>query len=158
MSGCIWGILALAGFIFWGLRYPEVFCIVLGILLWIGFGPYLGINWRIRKLKEMDPIKYSDAELGLIRRFPTFIFYPIASKGLARTFSACRFMSVCIAILFLWQHRWLELGVAILGWFIFGFLSFKLEPDFFMAEADPSMADASAAFEELRNKIRLHGL
>ena len=81
MSGCIWLILALAGFIFWGLQYPIVFCIVLGILLWIGFGPYLGINWRISKLKEMDPRKYSDVELGLIRRFPTFIFYPISLPG-----------------------------------------------------------------------------
>ncbi len=158
MSACLFGVLALVGFIFCGFHHYIVFGIILLVLFSTGFGPYLGINGMIRRARRINPNKYLDAEWEMIRRFPSYLFSPMASEGLAWTFTLCRFMSIVIAILFLWQHRWYELAFAASGWFLFGYLSFKLEPDFFMAEADLNLAQAGLALQQLRIKIHLNGL
>ncbi len=150
--------MALVGFIFWSFRHPVFLGIVLIGLLWIAFAPYLGINGLVRRARRENPDKYSEDEWKMIRKFPTFIFYPKASRQVAWTFTFCRFSSVGVSVLFLWQHRWIELLIAFPGWFVFGYLAYKLEPDFFIAEVNPHLEHAGEPFQELRDKIRIHGL
>lgn len=147
-------LMAIVGFTLWGLHHQWIAGIILLMLVWLGFGAYASVSGRMRKFKAVHPEALTEDEISVICKYTTYVFAPITSVALGVTFSACRFICIGILLLFLWQHRWIEAGIAGSGWFLFGYAAALLDPAFFIAEANPELANADQLFESLRQKIR----
>jgi len=115
--------------VLWGwliLAFPAVFLLI----------TFLGVK---QKKWQYIP-ELSDEANRMLQKFGHYYAMPFAGRDFSASASTLMFTGVAIAIVGLFKGFWWGIGIAILNWFVMGFISRAFNPTNFLVDQNEHLA------------------